>query len=383
MLLVGLYKLALGDRHSIIVDAYGSVWSTAIALRGLEQSHSFTNHFVKVIPEGVMAAAAGIAFSIVVKQGGGVWAMGRNYKGQLGDGTRVRKGTFFFVQMIPGAKAVAAGGAHSMILTQGGRVWATGWNKYGQLGDGSTSDSIRFRQAISSGTKTVAAAAGDIHTILMKENGSIWAAGRNYNGQLGDGTKFDRSNFLQVLSGGGADVAAGGDHSMVLHEDGSVWTTGWNGYGQLGDGSQVDRLRFVQVVSGGAKAIAAGSRHSMMLKEDGSLWATGYNLYGQLGDGSAATSFVFVQVISSGVTEIAAGALHSMLVKKDGSIWGAGSSKDGQLGAGVSNTFEKNFVRLAPFENGLQQDHIFMPFLFANFVLYLLFLCLSVCFHFS
>ena len=38
---------------------------------------------------------------------------------------------------------------------------------------------------------------------------------------------------------------------MVLKQDGSLWATGRNNKGQLGDGTTVDRNRFVQVVPSG------------------------------------------------------------------------------------------------------------------------------------
>ena len=53
-------------------------------------------------------------------------------------------------------------------------------------------------------------------------------------------------------------------HSMVLLQDGSVWATGSNKHGQLGIGSRADRDNFVQVLVGGAKTITAGGRHSMV-----------------------------------------------------------------------------------------------------------------------
>ena len=46
--------------------------------------------------------------------------------------------------MASGAKVVAAGFGHSMVLTQEGSVWATGANLFGQLGDGSTSGKGTF-----------------------------------------------------------------------------------------------------------------------------------------------------------------------------------------------------------------------------------------------
>ena len=49
-------------------------------------------------------------------------------------------------------------------------------------------------------------------------------------------------------------LSLGGYHSMMIKQDGSMWATGWNNYGQLGDGSsKIDKKTFVQVVSSAVK----------------------------------------------------------------------------------------------------------------------------------
>ena len=359
--MLAVVNLALGDHHSVILKQDGSVWSTAIALHGdLAASRGVSKHFALVIPSGARAVAAGTSFSVVLKQDGTVWSMGRNARGQLGDGTKASRHAFLFVKMIVGAKAVAAGSFHSIVMTQEGQVFTTGWNQYGQLGAGSIKNraySTRFRQVIGSGAKAVAA--GDTHSAVLKQDGSVWATGRNYNGQVGDGSKADRNSFVMVISGGGADVSTGGYHSMVLKQDGSVWATGWNGYGQLGDGSITDRSNYVQVLVSGAEAIAAGRRHSMILKQDGSVWTTGYSVYGQLedlGDGAAMIdSKFFVQMISDGAKVIAAGAFHSMVLKQDGSIWATGSNEYGQFGDGSTKS-QNVFVEVVRFRTGTDMD---------------------------
>ena len=362
-MLAGVIGFALGEYHSMILKQDGSVWSTSVtggltSPGGVIASVGVNKHFVQVIPSGVTAAAAGTAYSMVLKQDGTVWAMGRNARGQLGDGTKkAKKDRFSIVMMISGAKAVAAGGCHSLVLTQEGTIWATGWNKYGQLGDGSTSVyTNRFHEVISG---AVAVTAGDLHSVILRQDGSVWATGRNFNGQLGDGSKADRNSFVKVMSSGAVNVAAGGFHSMVLKQNASVWAAGWNDYGQLGDGSTTDRINYVQVRLSGAKTIAAGRRHSLVLQEDGTVWATGYNRFGQLGDGSKINRVDFVKVIFEEVEVIAAGAFHSMALKQDGSIWATGSNEFGQFGDEWS-TFENTFFRLVPFPHGAVQDDMYM-----------------------
>ena len=85
---------------------------------------------------------------------------------------------------------------------------------------------------------------------------------------------------------GFARLALCDQHSIILKQDGSVWSTGFNEDGQLGDGSIIDKVKFTHVFSGDAKAVAAGNDHSLVLKRDGSVWTTGQNVHGQLGDGS-------------------------------------------------------------------------------------------------
>ena len=46
-------------------------------------------------------------------------------------------------------------------------------------------------------------------------------------------------------------ISAGYDHSMMLKEDGSVWMAGGNTYGQLGTNNKHDKTSFVEVISSG------------------------------------------------------------------------------------------------------------------------------------
>ena len=101
------------------------------------------------------------------------------------------------------------------------------------------------------------------------------------------------------FSGDVAVVAIGGTHSMVLTQDGSVWAAGSNSDGEIGDGTTTSRATFVQVIPSGAKAISAGDTHSMVLMQDNSVWATGNNEAGALGAGSNKELKTFFRVIGA------------------------------------------------------------------------------------
>ena len=171
--------------------------------------------------------------------------------------------------------------------------------------------------------------AGYYHTIFLKADGTVWATGSNYNGQLGDGTTTNqRNNPVQVTDDSGnplsgvVGINAGYSHSVFLKADGTVWATGSNSNGQLGDGTPTKRNNAVQVTDdsgnplSGVVGITAGYDHTVFLKADGTVWATGNNYSGQLGDGTTTQRNNPVQVTDdsgnplSGVVGITAGFYH-------------------------------------------------------------------------
>lgn len=294
---------------------------------------------------GVTSVAAGGEYyvswghTLAVEDDGSLWAWGANSHCELGDGTFTNR--VLPIQIMSGASAVAAGTYHSLGLKTDGSLWAWGSNSYGQLGDGTLTMRCTPVQVLT-GARAVAAGgrwtAG--YTLALKTDGSLWAWGSNYNGQLGDGTTTERRSPIQVLTGVDA-MAAGGagltttfaGHSAAVKTDGSLWAWGSNYYGQLGDGTTTNRLLPVQVLTGVA-AVSAGGLHTMAIKTDGSLWAWGYNYNGQLGDGTTANRLTAVQVLT-GVAAVSAGPDYTLARKTDGSLWAWGRNNLGQLGDGT------------------------------------------------
>jgi hypothetical protein len=73
-----------------------------------------------------------------------------------------------------------------------------------------------------------------------------------------------------------------------VKQDGTLWAWGWNNNGQLGDGTRVNKNNPVQIgTATNWKTVAANQYHTLAVKQDGTLWAWGRNNYGQLGDGTA------------------------------------------------------------------------------------------------
>jgi alpha-tubulin suppressor-like RCC1 family protein len=212
--------------------------------------------------------------------------MGTNGCGQLGDGTY--NSTNKPEEIVDGGvTAIAVGRNHSLFLKSDGSLWAMGSNNQGQLGDGN-SDSEDYQtnqpeEIVAS--NVVAIAAGEIHSLFLKSDGSLWGMGSNGSGALGGDTYSPSIIPKEIISSNVVAIAVGASHSLFLKSDGSLWTMGADFFGELGDGTNNDAIQPEKIIASSVIAIAGGYYHSLFIKADGSLWAMGGNVAGQLGDG--------------------------------------------------------------------------------------------------
>lgn len=298
---------------------------------------------------GISMIAGGTYHSVALRGSDGtVWAWGQNYHGQLGNGTDTYQvegqgltaDCTLPVQSGPGVLSgiteIAAGYAYTLALRGAdGAVWAWGNNDYGQLGDGTTTHRnlpVRVRNPAGTGflTGITAIAAGGEHALALGADGTVFAWGQNYSGQLGQGqlgqnqigAHVDNTRWLlpvPVMSSSGTGVlsgittlAAGYSHSLAIQgTEGTLWSWGSNYFGQLGsdtDLSQVDQPLPVQVRDAtgnsflvGASAIAGAHGHSVALRaSDGTVWAWGNGVDGELGANTPMVSPLPLQVLKDG-----------------------------------------------------------------------------------
>lgn len=220
------------------------------------------------IPNAGATTAEGIAHTLELKDDGTVWARGNNSYGQLGDGTTKDSSTAVQVTGPDGTGylgdviAIAAGGYHSLALRSDGTVWAWGYNVYGQLGDDTTTDRrtpVQVKGPDGNGylTNVTAIAAGPYHNLARKSDGTVWAWGRNFDGQLGDGTKTDRRTPVQVKGPDGYGyltnviaISTGPADSFAQKSDGTVWGWGRASFSWLGDNHRPDSTTPILVGKG-------------------------------------------------------------------------------------------------------------------------------------
>ncbi len=275
----------------------------------------------------------------VVKPDGTVWSWGLNMFGQLGDG---RRGNTILegVQAVglSNAVAVATGASHTVVLRKDGSVWAWGDNFWGELGNG------RRRVGdvpapVPGLPRIVAVAAGYLHSLALAEDGTLWGWGDNHHGQLGVASPAWILNPIQIPGlPAVASIDAGFFHSAAIDRSGRVLTWGLNNAGQLGDGTLVTRSTPSTIASiADAAAISGGQLHTLLLKKDGSIWSWGGNTFGQLGRSSTGRRDPNPAAIASltGVTAIAAGEDHSLALTADQHVWAWGDNLYGQVADGT------------------------------------------------
>ncbi len=293
-----------------------------------------------LLRSGIIAVGANHALAL--RDDGTVWAWGDNDYGQLGDGTQTQRGTPVQLAGLPKVTAVAARTDHSLALATDGTVWAWGDNEYSQLGaPENIAFSVKPRQV--PGLAAVKAVeAGRYHSLALKEDGTVWAWGRNTRGQLGtpgtgSATPIKVAGLTDVTA-----VAAGYDHNLAVKSDGTVWAWGSGDFAQLGTGRYDDSDRPVQVPGlSNMVAVAAGQYHSLALQKDGTVWAWGYNRYNVLGMVGQEESLKPAQVEGlTGVVAIASGHFHNLAIKNDETVVAWGRNDFFQLGDGAGDRSE-------------------------------------------
>ena len=197
------------------------------------------------------------------------------------------------------------------------------------------------------------------HSLALDANGTLWAWGANWHGQLGDGTTTYRHRPVPVSGQWGsrqiAQIVASSDHSLALMTDGTLWSWGGNSLGQLGDGTTTNRSRPVRVSANwGSRQIAqvdAGFFFSLVLMTDGTVWDWGANVRG-LPDPDRPLSYSTrpVQVPASWgtqrITQVSASSDHSLALDDLGRVWAWGANWNGELGDGGATYFRNHPVQV-------------------------------------
>ncbi len=410
--------ISCGGNHTIVKMDDGSVYGTGRNTNGQLGNGTIINKTTlteMTIYSGktTSSISCGFAYTMLTMTDGSIYGVGYNYDGQFGDGTIISKSTFseLINDTTKTPLFVTCGANHTMICMTDYSIYGTGYNNAGQLGLGFSTDKTYFTSipnisektpiaiycnynitiilmtdgtlygsgydtygqlgfgstsitqytfiplTIPDGKTPIAGSCGNNHTIILMYDGTIYGAGYNYYGQLGNGTNTDSTVFTQMTPLAHSHrsllrhqtaipiaISCGGDFTIVLMNNGTVYGTGVNGSGQLGDGTTTSRntlTKMTPITNKLATAISCGYNFTIVLMSDGTVYGTGLNTSGQLGNGTMVTSTTYMlteMVNSTGkvVKAISCGNYHTIILMTDGSIYGTGMNTSGQLGNGTT-----------------------------------------------
>lgn len=270
------------------------------------------------------------------------YCWGNNSNGVIGDGTRTTRLNPTLVSGTLSFSAVSAGANHTCGVAAG-IVYCWGSNRFGELGDGTTTDRLTPGAVPAPGGMTFASVtSGWYHTCAITTEGAAYCWGYNLSGQLGDGTRSDRSSPTPV-SGSVifATVSAGSAHTCGRTAASATYCWGDNSYGQLGNGTTAPDSSPGLVASPVGvtfAAVWAGSNHTCGRTAAGDAYCWGFNTGGQLGDGTT-TDRSSPVLVAGGLTftNLAPGSLHTCgatTASPPTYCWGSNSG--GQLGDGTT-----------------------------------------------
>ena len=221
---------------------------------------------------------------------------------------------------------VAAGKAHTVGLRSDGTVIAAGSDKAGQC-------------RINDWTDIIQVSAGEEHTVGLKSNGTVAATGDNSWGQCDVGhwrtviqAAAGQYNTVGLQSGGtlvsvGAEIfgqnRVDGWRNIIQVAPGVSHTVGLRSDGRvvavgMDTMGQCDVRRWREVIQ-----ISAGVVHTVGLRWDGTVVSTGGNAFGQRDIDD------WYDII-----QVAAGGSHTVGLRSDGTVVAAGSNWAGQCDVG-------------------------------------------------
>jgi len=234
------------DGHAMAITTDGRLWGWGDNRFG--QLGGTANIPYELVPlhimDNVSAVSAGSGYTMIIMTDGSLWGWGQNNVGQLGDGTTEMR--LEPVRIMDNVVAVSAGDSHTMAITSDGTLW--GWGLGYLTGNGMEREIEIINDVWHDNSEIVASpvrimdnvaavSIGQVHTMAIMTDGSLWGWGMDFGGVIGGGTELEfnendhpewKEYWLPVhIMDDVATVLASPNSTMAITSDGSLWGWGW------------------------------------------------------------------------------------------------------------------------------------------------------------
>ena len=184
--------------------------------------------------------------------------------------------------------------------------------------------------SISRGRNFVHVACGKYHLIAIVKardaSTSVWAIGRNDQGQLGIGDTIARNRLTRIVRLNGKNITSsscGAFHSVCVSEDGSMWVFGSGNDGALGsmekekckaigDYKELYPIQ-IKIPNEHIVEVACGDNHTLVRTKSNKVFSMGCGCFGMLGHGDEEDCFLpkEIDLHKSGFDEVTVHSIHA------------------------------------------------------------------------
>ncbi|MEO0339772.1 MAG: hypothetical protein AAF242_11210, partial [Bacteroidota bacterium] len=303
--------------------------------------------------------SVGGSYTLAIKSDGSLWAWGFNGSIQLGnnspddESSPVRIGTKAW-------KYISAGKSNSFAIDSEGNLY--GWGSVAHdflavAGFPKEGKPVRggmqriFPEPIQIGNdKWKQVVVSVYHVLAIKEDGTLWAWGKNERGVLGLGSSITSvSEPTKVGVAKWLKVVATEENSAGIRNDGALFVWGNNYAGQIGNGEYLGANKYEPVQigadesNGTFKDLAMNNCNGAAIGTDGKLYLWGgknclkdVDLSNGVKPYTEITSSLLLT--SQRWKKVAGGSGILFAIHQDGALWAWGASSRGGLGSGKEKT---------------------------------------------
>lgn len=255
-----------GPNILMVTKSDGTLWVTGSDGKGyFGDGTTSTYSYWKQVFDNVALVDMGVEDSIALRTNGTVWVTGTNTYGQHGLSDTTPRTTWTQTSLANTLTVSKATYSNKIVLTWDNPDNVSQFEVYRSLGLNGTKSLLATVSGTSYNDTT--AGQGTVYGYYVKPIGSAPMSNNDYG---------YRTPVTTAISGTGnyTKISAGSEHSLALKSDGRLFAAGLNSNGQLGDGTTTTSGIFKKVLTG-VQDILAGENVSFALKTDGTLWAAG------------------------------------------------------------------------------------------------------------
>lgn len=218
-----------------------------------------------------------------------------------------------------------------MLVNSDGRVWMWGGRNTYDLVEPPTREQKHLPNELKGVDRVVSASMVEGYALALRDDGSVWGIGNTAGGQIGLIIPDGRQYTTQWMEVDGlkdvVQVVASYYVSLVLKSDGTVWGAGINEWGRLGEdyAGPISRVHVQLAHLNGIRQIGASGETFFAVRNDGKVLVWGYRHSLGLPSVQGARKFITVPEVINGLDNVVAvarkRASHRILAQRaDGSV---------------------------------------------------------------